>query len=264
VNDTGIAWADFTWNPVSGCKKVSAGCKFCYAETSAESKRGTPAFPNGFDLTLRPHKLDEPYSLRGSKRIFVNSMSDMFWEEIPDDYLDTMLRVIENTPQHQYQILTKRPDEMLRHSRRRPLPSNVWAGVTIENQQTADRLDILKQVDVPIRFVSAEPLLGPLALDLTGIHWLIGGGESGDQISSTEVGRRRALVERVNGRWVPKAEGLAWMRSLRDQCLSAGIAFFFKQWGGPTSRSGGCVLDGRTWHDFPSAAVMPAAERHGA
>jgi len=144
----------------------------------------------------------------------------------------------------------RRAGEMLRYSRRRQFPPNFWAGVTIENQQTANRLDVLRQVDAQIRFVSAEPLLGPLTLDLAGIHWLIGGGESGTQIK-TETGQRRALVERVRGAWIPKAEGLTWMRALRDQCLAAGTAFFFKQWGGPISTSGGYVLDGREWHDFP-------------
>ncbi len=252
MNETGISWTDETWNPVSGCQKVSAGCKFCYAEVIAEGKRGTPAFVDGFDLTLRPHKLDEPRRLRGNKRIFVNSMSDMFWEQISDEYRDRMVDVMEETPWHQYQVLTKRPAEMLRYSLRRPFPPNLWAGVTIENQATAGRVGVLKRVASRVRFVSAEPLLGPLVLGLAGIHWLIGGGESGSQITCDPVGQRRALVELKGGRWVPKADGLAWMRSLRDQCAKSGTVFFFKQWGGPTSTSGGCELDGVVHHDFPA------------
>jgi protein gp37 len=251
MNDTEIAWTDFTWNPMSGCAKVSEGCKFCYAGVIAEPKRGTRAFPNGFDLTLRPHKLQEPCRLKTPSLIFVNSMSDLFWEQVPESYRDQVLDVIEATPRHQFQVLTKRPAEMLRYSLRRPLPPNFWAGVTVENQRVADRIDILRAVKVEIRFVSAEPLLGPLDLDLSNIHWIITGGESGSQINRSEIGRARALVERVDGRWVPKPAAVAWVRALRDACLGPGPAFFHKQWGGPRPKSAGRLLDGRTWDEFP-------------
>ena len=143
MNKTGIGWTDQSWNPVSGCKKISTGCAFCYACAIAEPKRGTRAYPNGFDLTLRPHKLNEPKTEPGNQRIFVNSMSDLFWDKVPDDFRDQILNVIELTPQHQFLVLTKRPDIMLTYSQRRPLPPNFWAGVSIENQRWATRLDIL-------------------------------------------------------------------------------------------------------------------------
>ncbi len=254
MNETGIIWTEVTWNPVTGCELLTAGCAFCYAKTIAERQVGSLAFPHGFGLTLRPHKLREPLRLKSPSLVFVNSMSDMFWREIDDAYRDRMLDVIEATPQHQYQVLTKRPDEMLRYSKRRPLPANFWAGVTIENQRTADRLDVLRQVDATIRFVSAEPLLSPLALDLAGIHWLIGGGESGVHLfkQTTREQRGMALPPPQGGRgWIPRPDRIDWARGLRDQCVAQGVAFFWKQWGGPTSKSAGRELDGRTWDEFP-------------
>ena len=145
MNQTSIAWTDYSWNPTSGCVKVTEGCKFCYAETIAEKFRGGRAFPNGFDLTYRPHKLREPFTLKPS-RIFVNSMSDLFWESIDDTYRDQVLDVIEPPLQHQYQVLTKREGELLRYSRRRALPANFWAGVTVESTRTVARVEVLRQV----------------------------------------------------------------------------------------------------------------------
>lgn len=252
MNDTKIAWTERTWNPASGCVKITAGCKHCYAETIAENKRGTPAFPNGFDLTLRPHKLREPLAIKEPSLVFVNSMSDLFWEQIDDPYRDRVLDVIEQTPRHQYQVLTKRPENLLRYSRRRKLPGNFWAGVTIESQDTADRLDLLRQVDAEIRFVSCEPILTPIDFgDLSTIQWMITGGESGTHLAKPEVAAKRALVEKVQGRWIPRPERVDWIRSIRDQCLAAGTAFFHKQWGGVRADAGGRVLDGRTWDEFP-------------
>jgi protein gp37 len=251
MNETGIAWTTATWNPASGCKEASEGCKYCYAKTLAENKRGTPAFPNGFDLTLRPHKLREPFALKPSL-IFVNSMSDLFWEQITDQYRDRVLDVIEQTPQHQYQVLTKRPDILLAYSKRRRLPSNFWAGTTIENARWLSRLDVLKEVDAEIRFVSAEPLIGPLSgLNLEGVQWIITGGESGLHLRSDDVCDRRGLVRQDRGRWVAREDRIDWVRSIRDEAIRAGAAFFHKQWGGPRPESGGRLLDGRTWDEFP-------------
>lgn len=262
MNDTGIAWTNVTWNPVTGCEEVTEGCKFCYAKVIAEKQSGGRAFPNGFGMTLRPHKLRDPFKLKTPSLVFVNSMSDFFWDEIPDEYRDRCLDTIEQTPQHQYQVLTKRPATMLRYSQRRRLPPNFWAGVTIENQRTAvERLAILKQVDAEIRFLSLEPLLGPIDVDLTGIHWVITGGESGLQISSTVIGKNRALVERPAGRWVPKAEALVWLRGIRDSCIAQDVRHFFKQWGGPYPISGGRTLDGRTWDEFPRMPEGGAVNR---
>lgn len=252
MNKTAIIWTEATWNPMSGCVEASEGCKFCYAKTLAEQKRGTAAFPHGFDLTIRPHKLSEPRKLKQPSLVFVNSMSDLFWEAIPEDYRDQIVDVMEDTPQHQYQVLTKRPDVMRDYSKRRPLPDNVWAGTTIESDRLAWRADVLREVRASLRFVSAEPLLSGLpSLNLGGIDWLITGGESGFHLSDAETRARRGIVERADGRWAPTARGIAWVRDLRDRCIAHGTAFLHKQWGGPKSHSGGRVLDGRTWDEFP-------------
>lgn len=257
MQHTKIIWTEHTWNPASGCEKVSSGCKHCYAETIATRQEGSRAFPNGFGLTLRPHKLKEPRRIPGSALIFVNSMSDLFWEQIDDDYRDKILDVIEECQQHQFQVLTKRPENMLRYSKRRKLPDNFWAGVTIESQQTIGRLDILRKVDASIRFVSAEPLIRAINFfgELRGIHWMITGGESGSHLMKPRVCEARALVKRevVGGRsvWSVRPSRLEWVRSIRDACLEQDVRFFHKQWGGSRPESGGRTLDGRTWDEFP-------------
>jgi protein gp37 len=255
MNETGIIWTEKTWNPASGCEKISAGCRYCYAFTLAENKRGTPAFPNGFDLTVRPHKLREPLALKEPSLIFVNSMSDLFWPAISDDYRHKVIDIMEQTPQHEYQVLTKRPEEMLRFSRLRPFPGNFWAGVTIENQPNAGRLDTLKKVKAEILFVSAEPLISPLELDLNGIQWLISGGESGGHLMDADTREKRALVTYDGKKWHPRPDRIPWVQSLRDQCQKTKTAFFHKQWGGYNSHSGGRTLDGRTWDEYPRLPV---------
>ena len=182
--------------------------------------------------------------------IFLNSMSDFAWEQIPDAYRDQIVDVIEATPQHEYQVLTKRPKELLRYSRRRKLPQNFWAGVSIENQDYAWRADILREIDVELRFLSLEPLLGPLSLDYEGIHWAIVGGESGKHLADPKYADR-ALVEKVDGKWQPRADRIDWVRQIRDDCRAANVPFFFKQWGGVRPGSCGKTLDGRTWKEFP-------------
>lgn len=263
MNETAIAWTNLTWNPASGCEKVSAGCRFCYAEFLAEQKRGTKAFPNGFDLTIRPHKLTEPYKVKTPSLIFVNSMSDFGWPKIPDSYRDQIVDVIEATPWHQYQVLTKRPEEVLRYSKRRKLPGNFWAGVTIESGKTAGRLDILKEIDAEIRFVSGEPLLDDMApaLDLHGISWLISGGESGRHLSDPKTAQARALAFHDGKKWVARPDRIQWVRNLRDACQDAGAKFFHKQWGGYFPHSAGRDLDGRTWDEYPR---LPAPTREAA
>lgn len=242
MNNTQIAWTEKTWNPVTGCQVCTEGCKYCYARELAENKRGTAAFPLGFDLHLRPKKLTEPDSIAEPSHIFVNSMSDVFWEKIPNDYRHRILDTIERNPHHQFQVLTKRPEKMLEFSKERKFPPNMWAGVSLELQKYTDRVDILRQVDAKIRFISAEPLLGPLELDLAGIHWQIVGGESGSHINDAAVAEKRALVKLSEGKWVPQEDKATWVYSLREQAKKAGTAFFFKQWGGPKSKSGGCDL----------------------
>ncbi len=263
MNDTGIIWTEATWNPMSGCKLLSPGCAFCYALTLAENRRGTAAFPKGFELTIRPHKLQEPMRLKQPTLIFVNSMSDLFWEAVEDSYRDRILDVIAATPQHQYQVLTKRPEEMLRYSRRRRLPSNFWAGVTIESQRYAGRADVLRKVEAEIRFVSAEPLLTRLRLDWSEIAWCITGGESGIHLHDAKLREKRALATKdAAGRWVARDDRVDWIREIRDQCLCAGVKFFHKQWGGPTSHSAGRMLDGRTWDEFPRLPGQAATVRN--
>lgn len=251
MNETGIIWTELTWNPASGCKKLTSGCAYCYAHTIAENQRGSKAFPMGFDLTIRPHKLTEPKKVKQPSLIFVNSMSDMFWEQIDDAYRDRMLDVIEDTPQHQYQVLTKRPDNMLRYSKRRPLPDNFWAGVTIEDQKSMDRLLWLRQVEASIRFISAEPLLGPLAFPtMEGLHWVITGGESGLHLCDPKLRALRGLAILENRKWMPHPVRAQWVRDIRDQCIANDVRLFHKQWG-RTPKSAGRVLDGRTWDEFP-------------
>jgi len=263
MNETAIAWTTLTWNVFSGCIKVDEGCKHCYAETLAEQKRGTRAFPNGFDLTLRIHKLREPLRVREPSLIFVNSMSDLFLSEqdgVTDALRDQILDVIEQCPQHEFQVLTKRVGELLRYSRRRPLPPNFWAGVTVASPRNYDRVDTLRQVDAEVRFLSVEPLLHDLEdLDVSGLQWVITGGESGLHLRDPRILAKRGLAERgPDGRWCARAARVPWVRRIRDRCLAGGVAFFHKQWGGVRPHSAGRELDGRTWDQFPR---LPGAER---
>ena len=253
MNKTSIAWTDRTWNPVSGCTPISAGCDHCYARTFAERLWGTPAFPNGFDLTFRPHKLKEPFRLKEPTMIFVNSMSDFFHQDVPDEYRDQIVDVMGQTPQHIYQVLTKRACGLLYYSRRRKLPANFWAGVTIENQTYEKaRAACLRDADVSTRFISVEPLLGPLSLDLDRIDWVIVGGESGRHLYDDRVCKERGLAEdRGPAIWRPREDRIDWVRSIRDQCITANVPFFFKQWGGATPKSAGRELDWRTWEEYP-------------
>lgn len=181
-------------------------------------------------------------------------MSDLFWDQIPNSYRDKIVDVIADTPQHQYQVLTKRPELMLKYSRRRQLPPNFWAGVTIESGRLFEgRIQLLRQVDVPIRFLSAEPLLSPYPdkLDLSGVHWVITGGESGTHLYDRQLRERRALVDYADNKWTPRPSRVEWVRQIRDACQCQGVAFFHKQWGGARPKSAGSKLDGRKWHEYP-------------
>jgi protein gp37 len=232
-----IEWTEATWNPVTGCSKVSPGCAHCYAETFAERWRGVPGHPyeQGFDLRLWPARLEQPLRWRRPRTIFVNSMSDLFHEAIPESFLREIFDVMVRADHHIFQILTKREERMAELAPTLPWPENVWMGVTIENRRFARRADRLREVPAAVRFISAEPLLGPLErLDLEGIDWLIAGGESGP--------KHRAVREE-------------WVLDLRDRCSEANVPFFFKQWGGVRSKTGGRVLDGRTWDEMPAAVA---------
>jgi protein gp37 len=256
MQDTGIIWTEKTWNPMSGCQKISQGCKYCYAYVLAEKKRGSPAFPNGFDLTLRPKKLTEPLKLKDPALIFVNSTSDLFWDEVPESYRHQILDIIEQTPQHEYQVLTKRPEKMFAFSKERRLPPNFWAGVSIEHRDTLSRLEILKKIQTEIHFISFEPLIGPVNLtnaDLAGIDWAITGGESGIHLWDEAVAEKRALVRynKAAGAWEPREDRVPWVRAIKDACIESKVHFFHKQWGGHYPEAGGRLLDGQFWTAIP-------------
>ena len=236
-DNSAIEWTNASWNPVTGCTKLSAGCDHCYAERFSERFRGVPGHPfePGFDLTLRPERLGQPERWRRPRFIFVNSMSDLFHKNIPAEFLGHVFGVMEKVDRHVYQVLTKRSSLMRNFVNRRyadrPPPAHIWLGVSIENTSTLSRLRHLKRTNAAIRFVSFEPLLGPVgAVDLAGIHWVIAGGESGP-------GARTVDVE--------------WLREIRDRCQAGRVAFFFKQWGGRSPKSGGNELDGRQWLEYP-------------
>lgn len=237
---TSIEWTEATWNPVTGCSEVSPGCAHCYAKVFAERWRGVEGHPyeQGFDLRLWPERLDAPLQWRKPKTIFVNSMSDLFHEDIPLDYVDQVFETMQDAHWHTFQILTKRHERLAELAGHFTWPPNVWMGVTIENRRFVHRADALRQVPSAVRFISAEPLLGPLeGLNLDGIDWLIAGGESGP--------RHRRI-------------DIAWVRALRDACSADGVAFFFKQWGGHRPKSNGRELDGRHWDEYPEPKTRQA------
>lgn len=244
-----IEWTESTWNPVTGCSKVSPGCAHCYAETFAERWRGIPGHPyeQGFDLRLWPSRLDYPFKWKKPRVIFVNSMSDLFHEDIPDDYVAQVFDVMARADHHVYQVLTKRHERLAVLAPHLPWPNHIWMGVTIENRRFVNRADYLRQVPAKTRFISAEPLLGYLeGLDLTGIHWVIAGGESGPK-------HRPVRAD--------------WVRFVRDTCQKQGVPFFFKQWGGLRSKSGGRILDDREWNEMPTQDELGSStrgEREGA
>ena len=232
-DSTAIEWTDATWNPVTGCTRVSPGCDHCYAQTFAERFRGVAGHPyeQGFDLRLWPERLELPLRWRRPRRIFVNSMSDLFHKDVPDSYIRAIFDIMVRADWHIFQVLTKRSARLARLGPALPWAPNIWAGVSVETDRYAWRVNQLRRVPAHVRFISAEPLLGPLTdVRLDGIDWIITGGESGPSHRSCDP---------------------QWVRDLRDRCLDQGIAFFHKQWGGRTPKSGGRLLDGRTWDQLP-------------
>ena len=251
---TGIEWTDATWNPVTGCTRVSKGCDNCYAATLAgrllrnaylarapvvdsDITRADP-----FAVRIWPERLSQPAKWRDPRMIFVNSMSDLFHADIPAEFVRGIFRTMLRADWHTYQVLTKRPSRALRFWRQNrdlfdsgPFPSHIWLGASVEDQSVAYRVRHLRSVPAMVRFLSCEPLIGPLRLDLSGIHWLIAGGESGP---------------------VRRAMRTEWIIELRNQCQAANVPFFFKQWGGRTPKAGGRELEGRLWDEMPQAAVV--------
>lgn len=233
-----IEWTDATWNPVRGCTKISPGCKHCYAERFAERFRGVKGHPfeQGFDLRLIPAKVAEPLSWRKPQRIFVNSMSDLFHDNVPAEYIQSVFDVMNQADWHQYQVLTKRAERLEELSDKLPWAPHIWMGVSVESKDYLWRIDHLRRTKAHIKFLSIEPLLGPLGkINLRGIDWVIVGGESGPGARS------------MNAEWVTE---------IKDQCVRAGGAFFFKQWGGVQKKRHGRELEGRTWDEMPELAVF--------
>jgi len=234
-----IEWTDATWNPVTGCTKITRGCDNCYAERFSERFRGVPDHPfsTGFDLTLRPERLEQPLKWHRPRMIFVNSMSDLFHKDVPQVFIDRVFETMEAADWHIFQVLTKRSSLMRDYLSIRYGadcgPAHIWCGVSVEDGQATGRIAHLRSSSAGVRFLSIEPLIGPVGpIDLSGIDWVIAGGESGP-------GARPVHLE--------------WVREIRDQCLAHGVAFFFKQWGGLRPKSGGRDLDGREWSEFPLA-----------
>ena len=236
-----IEWTDATWNPVTGCSKISPGCKHCYAERMAKRLQAMdqPKYQNGFAVTVHPDALDAPLGWKRPRRIFVNSMSDLFHDDVPADFIRDVFQTMTAADWHQYQVLTKRPGRVVDLEDvgllygTLPWPAHIWLGASVESADYVHRIEILRQTGACVKFLSLEPLLSPLPdLDMTGIDWVIVGGESGP-------GARPMDAD--------------WVRDIRDQCLAAGTPFFFKQWGGIFKKRNGRLLDGRTWDETPEA-----------
>ena len=232
--NSAIEWTEASWNPVTGCTKISAGCLHCYAERMARRLQamGHPNYIHGFKVAIHEDALDIPLRWKKSRIIFVNSMSDLFHEDVPESFILRVFDVMNKASRHQFQVLTKRSERLAKLSARLPWSDNIWVGVSVENENYTFRIDHLRKVSARVRFLSLEPLLGPIErLDLEGIDWVIVGGESGP-------GARPMQPE--------------WVQDIRDQCISAGVPFFFKQWGGVNKKKAGRILEGRTWDNIPA------------
>ena len=230
-----IEWTEVTWNPVTGCTKISQGCKFCYAERMSRRLKamGMAKYRNGFSVTVHESTLQDPLKWKRPRLVFVNSMSDLFHKSVPTEFIQSVFDVMNEASQHTFQVLTKRPSRVSQLSVRLNWTPNIWMGVSVESERWMDRIEILKGTDASTKFLSLEPLLGPLAgLNLDGIDWVIAGGESGPGARAMDAD---------------------WVREIRDSCVRSDVPFFFKQWGGVFKKRTGRVLDGRTWDEMPIA-----------
>lgn len=234
-----IEWTEMTWNPTTGCNKVSAGCKFCYAEVMSKRLQamGIEKYADGFKVRVHPEALNIPYTWKSSKVVFVNSMSDLFHKDIPLDFVKQVFRVMNDNPQHVFQVLTKRADKLLELHKEFRWTHNIWMGVSVENQKVEHRIDLLRKTRAKVKFLSLEPLIGPLpSLNLKKIDWVIVGGESGHR---------------------PRPMDSDWVLDIQEQCENAGVAFFFKQWGGRNKKASGRLLNGRVYNEMPEIAYSP-------
>lgn len=232
-----IEWTEMTWNPVTGCTKISAGCKFCYAEVMAKRLQamGIEKYKDGFKLKIHEDILSQPYTWKKQKIVFVNSMSDLFHRGVPVEFILKVFKVMNDNPQHTFQVLTKRADRLLEINHLLKWTHNIWMGVSVEDERVTSRIEFLRQTTARTKFLSCEPLIGPLHnLVLEGIDWVIVGGESGRKARPMEP---------------------EWALDIMDQCSSTGVAFFFKQWGGVNKKKSGRVLNGRTYDEMPESRI---------
>lgn len=230
---TRIEWTELTWNPTTGCNKVSQGCKFCYAEVMARRLKamGLDKYRNGFELTLHEDALKIPYTWKQPKIVFVNSMSDLFHKDIPPEFIQRVFKVMNDNPQHVFQVLTKRADMLLKYHKELEWTHNIWMGVSVEDAKSLSRINLLRRTRAKVKFLSCEPLIGPLTdLNLKKINWVIVGGESG----------RR-----------PRPMKPEWVFEIHNKCIEENVPFFFKQWGGTNKKKTGRVLRGRTYSEMP-------------
>ncbi len=232
---TKIEWTELTWNPTTGCDKISAGCKFCYAEVMSRRLKamGVEKYKNNFKITAHENELGTPYTWKGSRIVFVNSMSDLFHKSVPIPFIQDVFKVMNENPQHVFQVLTKRADLLLQYDKAKLLKwtHNIWMGVSVEDERVKSRIDFLRKTKAKTKFLSLEPLIGPLNnLNLKKIDWVIVGGESGRK---------------------PRLMNTDWVLDIQEQCQSADVAFFFKQWGGTSKKKTGRRLKGKTWNEMP-------------
>ncbi|MEO1257919.1 MAG: phage Gp37/Gp68 family protein [Bacteroidota bacterium] len=235
-----IEWTEMTWNPTTGCNKISQGCKYCYAEIMSRRLKamGLDKYKNGFELTIHPETLNVPYTWKKPKVVFVNSMSDLFHEKVPFHYIKDVFKVMNDLPQHIFQVLTKRGNILYKYHKELKWTKNIWMGVSVEDEKVLERVDYLRKTNAKIKFLSCEPLIAPLpSLNLKGIDWVIVGGESG----------RR-----------PRPMKKEWVEEIRIKCEKQNVDFFFKQWGGTNKKKAGRLLNGRTYDEMPDRQIITA------
>jgi protein gp37 len=242
MSQSSIEWTEMTWNPTTGCTKISAGCKFCYAEVMSRRLQamGIEKYKDGFELRIHEDALLIPYSWKSPKIVFVNSMSDMFHKDVPLSFIQKVFKTMNENPQHTFQVLTKRADILLKYHKELVWTHNIWMGVSVENEKVIQRIDFLRKTDAVVKFLSCEPLIGPLPnMNLKGIHWVIVGGESG----------RR-----------PRPMNVDWVLDIQDQCTKNKVAFFFKQWGGTNKKKNGRELNGKHYDEMPAIEQLETVE----